>query len=222
MDIINRDDLERKLARILGRDMRAELSKLLAYLGDPPRLANVPMDYWSNGYRDIQKDVEPVLMDIFLAQAEGLMAEIGIGVDWDMVNLTASQWSREHTEQILRDMFAIRYDHLNTTIPRFYEEGWNLGQLQGELEKWYSPVRAQMIAVTETTRASVEGERALVWQLEKENGVRMTPVWQTANDERVCPICGPKHGKPITDGQYPPAHPNCRCWVTYEFPEVQA
>jgi hypothetical protein len=150
------------------------------------------------------------------------MAEIGIGVDWDMVNLTASQWSREHTEQILRDMFAIRYDHLNTTIPRFYEEGWNLGQLQGELEKWYSPVRAQMIAVTETTRASVEGERALVWQLEKENGVRMTPVWQTANDERVCPICGPKHGKPITDGQYPPAHPNCRCWVTYEFPEVQA
>jgi hypothetical protein len=222
MDIINRDDLERKLARILGRDMRAELSKLLAYLGDPPRLENVPMDYWSNGYRDIQKDVEPVLMDIFLAQAEGLMAEIGIGVDWDMVNLTASQWSREHTEQILRDMFAIRYDHLNTTIPRFYEEGWNLGQLQGELEKWYSPVRAQMIAVTETTRASVEGERALVWQLEKENGVRMTPVWQTANDERVCPICGPKHGKPITDGQYPPAHPNCRCWVTYEFPEVQA
>jgi hypothetical protein len=202
--------------------MRAELSKLLAYLGDPPRLENVPIDYWSNGWRDIQKDVEPVLMDIFLAQAEGLMAEIGIGVDWDMVNLTASQWSREHTEQILRDMFAIRYDHLNTTIPRFYEEGWNLGQLQGELEKWYSPVRAQMIAVTETTRASVEGERALVWQLEKENGVRMTPVWQTANDERVCPICGPKHGKPITDGQYPPAHPNCRCWVTYEFPEVQA
>jgi hypothetical protein len=222
MDIINRDDLERKLARILGRDMRAELSKLLTYLGDPPRLTNVPMDYWSNGYRDIQKDVEPVLMDIFLAQAEGLMAEIGIGVDWDMVNLAASQWSREHTEQILRDMFAIRYDHLNTTIPRFYEEGWNLGQLQGELEKWYSPVRAQMIAVTETTRASVEGERSLVWQLEKENGVRMTPVWQTANDERVCPICGPKHGKPITDGQYPPAHPNCRCWVTYEFPEVQA
>jgi hypothetical protein len=47
----------------------------------------------------------------------------------------------------------------------------------------------------------------------------MVPIWQTSNDERVCPICGPKHGKEITDGKFPPAHPRCRCWVTYEFPE---
>jgi hypothetical protein len=220
MDVINRDELERKLARVVGRDLRAELSKLMDYLGDPPSLTNVPNEYWSNGWRDIRKDVEPILADIYLGQAQGMMAEIGIGVDWDMVNTTASQWSSRHTEQILRDMFAMRYGHLNETIPRFYEDGWNLGQLRSELEKWYSPVRAEMIAITETTRAAVEGERALVNQLEKETGVRMTPIWQTSNDERVCPICGPKHGQPITDGKYPPAHPNCRCWVTYEFPKV--
>lgn len=220
MDIINRDELERRLARIVGRDLRAELQKLMDYLGDPPRLANIPDAYWQNGWRDIQKDVEPALLDIFLQQAEGLMAEIGIGVNWDMVNTTASQWSRQHTEGILQQLFTTRYEHLNTTIPRFYEEGWNLGQLRAELETWYSPVRAEMIAVTETTRAAVEGERALVEALQKESGIAMVPIWQTSNDERVCPICGPRHDKPITDGIYPPRHPRCRCWVTYEFVEV--
>jgi len=221
MDVLNREELERKLARVVGRDLRKELDKLLGYLGDPPRLANVPNEYWQNGWREIQGDVEPLMMDIFLMQAEGLMAEIAIGVNWDMVNVTASNWARQHTEQILKELFDTRYDHLNEIIPRFYEEGWNLGRLREDLERYYSPVRADMIAVTETTRAAVEGERAIVERLQKESGIAMVPVWQTANDERVCPICGPKHDKPITDGQYPPAHPRCRCWVVYELPEVE-
>lgn len=219
MDIINRDELERKLARVLGRDLRAELQKLLDYLGDPPQLANVPNEYWNNGWRDIQKDVEPVLRDIYLRQAQGLMDEVGIGVEWDLVNTAASQWARQNTESILQQLFNTRYEHLNTTIPRFYEEGWNLGQLRAELENWYSPVRAEMIAITETTRAAVEGERAFVEQNRVENGIEMIPIWQTENDEivRRCPICWPRHRKEITDGMYPPAHPRCRCWVTYRI-----
>jgi SPP1 gp7 family putative phage head morphogenesis protein len=217
MDILNRDELERRLARIVGRDLRSELNRLMDLLGDPPRLRNVPNDYWQNGWRDIQKDVEPVLLDIFLMQAEGLMAEIGIGASWDLVNTTASQWARQHTEQVLQELFNTRYDHLNEIIPRFYEEGWNLGQLRTDLERYYSPVRAEMIAVTETTRAAVEGERALVEALQKESGIRMVPTWITKNDERVCPICGPKHGKEITDNVFPPAHPRCRCSVGWDF-----
>ena len=223
MDILNRDELERRLARVLGRDLRKELNTLMGYLGDPPNMVNIPHDYWQNGWRDIQKDVEPILLDIFLQQAEGLMVEVGIGVDWDMINTNASSWSRNHTEGMLEELFDKRYDHLNETIPRFYEEGWNLGQLQTDLEKWYSPVRAEMIAVTETTRAAVEGERAYAAQMEKEFGVAMVATWHTVNDERVweCPICWPKHNQVITDGEYPPAHPRCRCWVTFDFPEVE-
>jgi len=52
MEVINRDELERKLSRIVGRDLRAELSKLMDLLGDPPALANVPNEYWQNGWRD--------------------------------------------------------------------------------------------------------------------------------------------------------------------------
>ena len=222
MELANRDEIERRLARVVSKDLRGELEKLLAYLGDPPNLNNIPHDYWQNGWRSIQKDVEPVLLDVYLQQADDLMAGIGIGVEWDMINTTASNWARTHTESLLKELFDKRYDHLNTTVPRFYEEGWNLGQLRAELERWYNPRRAEMIAITETTRAAVEGERALSEQLEKESGIKLIPVWQTANDERVCPLCGPKHDKEITDNFYPPAHPNCRCWVVYRLPKVQA
>lgn len=221
MDVINRPALERKLARLLGRGLRDELDELMDYLGDPPRLANVPNEYWQEGWRDIQQVVEPVLMDTFLGQAQAFMDDIGIGVDWDMINQAAASWARTHLEDTLRQMYGRRYDHLNEVIPRFYEEGWSLGRLREDLERWYSPVRADMIATTETTRAAVEGERAVIDRLLSESGIRMIPIWQTSNDEIVCPICGPKHGKPITDGEYPPQHPRCRCFVTHRFAEVQ-
>jgi hypothetical protein len=238
MDIINRDDLERKLARILGRDMRAELSKLLTYLGDPPRLANVPMDYWSNGWREIQKDVEPALIGIFLQQARAFMDDIGIGVNWDQINIGASNWARRHTEQMLMDLFGTRYERLNELIPRFYEEDWSIATLSKELGRYYDPVRAEMIAVTETTRAAVEGELEVMREIEKDNGISMVAIWLTANDERVCAICNPMNGEKEAgrggDGKpffihpesgarlRPPAHPRCRCGIALTFAEVQA
>jgi F like protein len=37
--------------------------------------------------------------------------------------------------------------------------------------------------------------------------------WKTAEDERVCPECGPLDGKawPASDGPEPPLHNHCRC-----------
>ena len=43
--------------------------------------------------------------------------------------------------------------------------------------------------------------------------------WETASDEKVCPICGPYAGHvwKKDDGPQPPLHPNCRCQRTYAF-----
>jgi hypothetical protein len=43
--------------------------------------------------------------------------------------------------------------------------------------------------------------------------------WETASDEKVCPICGPYAGRTwrATDGPQPPLHPNCRCQRVYAF-----
>lgn len=226
-DYINRAEVEQKLSRIVGRGMRSELRKLLDYMGDPPDLTRVPPEYWQNGWRGIQREVEPVLLDVFLTQAEGMMLGIGIGIDVDKVNRVAVNWARTHTENVLMEMWRNRHGETADLLTRYvgvgeavaegYEQGLTIREVSERLERLYSPVRAEMLAVTETTRAVVEGERAFVAQLEAESGQRMVPIWMTANDDRVCLICGPRNEKPITNGEYPPAHPRCRCGVGYEF-----
>ena len=225
--MIDRYEIERKLARVLSKDLRVELDKLLNYLGDPPNLANVPPEYWQGGWKDIQKDVEPVLVDALLQQADDAMIRIGIGVDFDNVNRAAVNWARQHSEEVMQQIWLrtheytldvlSRYSGVGEVIAQGYEEGLTIREISERLERMFSPVRAERIAVTETTRAVVEGERAYVAELERETGQRMIPIWMTANDELVCPICAPKNEKPITNGDYPPAHPNCRCGVGWEF-----
>lgn len=211
MDLANRAEIERRLARVLSRDLRNEMGRLLDYLGDPPDLSRVPADYWQNGWRGLQKDVEPILMDVFLQQAEAAMNDVGIGADWAAVNMDASNWARTQGETILKELFNKTYEGVSVTVPKFFEQDWTIGDLSTALERWYSPVRAEMIAVTETTRAAVEGEVAVMRELEKESGLHMVEVWLTSNDEiaRKCPVCWPKHGKPIVGGNRPPAHPRC-------------
>jgi len=182
MDLANRAEIERRLARVLSRDLRSEMGKLLDYLGDPPNFANVPYEYWQNGWKDIQADVEPVLMEAFLESAEEVMLRFEFGVDWDAVNTDAANWARAHSESILSDLFNRRYDFVNESVARYFEESWTISDLAERLRKWYDPVRAEMIAITETTRAVVEGERAIIRNLERESGQAMIPIWMTAND----------------------------------------
>jgi hypothetical protein len=79
------------------------------------------------------------------------------------------------------------------------------------------PVRAKMIAITETTRAAAQATTSYKDYL-AERGVNMIRVWNTENDEIVkeCPICYPLNGKTedVWGAEYPagpPAHVNCRC-----------
>ena len=223
MDVLNRDELERRLARVLSKGLRAEMKKLLDLLGDPPDLSKVPYEYWQSGWKDIQRDVEPILVDTFISQANSMMGFVGIGADWSHFNTVAADWARTYTYDLVTGMQGTTRraleDLLRNNIPGYFEGGLTSKELAARLEQHFGAVRSEMIAVTETTRAAVEGERAYVQELVKETGKEMIPIWLTANDDRVCVICGPKNEKPITDGQFPPAHPRCRCGVAWEWPE---
>lgn len=96
-----------------------------------------------------------------------------------------------------------------------------LPQLVRSLEPVFGPVRAEAIAVTETTRVFVQAQRLA----EADNPATVGFRWLTSADERVCPICGPQHGQVRRKaGSYGggvdiPAHPRCRC---HEAPETEA
>ena len=214
--MIDRNEIEKKLSRVLSKGLQGELDKLMGYLGDPPDLNNVPSTYWTSGWKDIQREVEPILVDTYVQSALELPL-VGITIDWDLINSSAVNWARTSLVPTLQKMFGNTYAGVSELVPRYFEERWSRADLAKHLERYYSPVRAEMIAITETTRAKVEGEWAAVEEINR-RGVILVPTWITQKDERVCPICGPRHGNRITSDR-PPAHPRCRCYVDYDYPK---
>lgn len=165
-----------------------------------------------------------------------LRANPAIGVDWALVNEAASEWSRRYTYDLVRGITDHTREALQRAVGDFFEEGLTRGDLEGRLSSLFGPVRAEMIAVTEVTRAAAEGQQGLVSEVAAQ-GIEMVDAWSTRNDELVCPICGPLHGRdadgygpgrtpywihPLSGQRYekPPAHPRCRCSDEWRLPST--
>lgn len=215
MDVRDRAKLEAELARKLGKVNKAAFNHLIELLGDPPRLENVPAAFWMNGGSEMKQVVIPFFQKVFLQQAgDWLAAHPAIGVDWALVNTRAVEWASKYAGEFVKGITDTTKDLIEKAVSAFYEQGLTRGQLEDMLLPTFGPIRAEMIAVTEVTRASVEGEMEL-WNELKEMGFEMDVIWMTDNDELVCDICYPlnetKQGEAWTDP--PPAHPRCRCTV---------
>jgi len=218
-DIPNRDELERQLARTLGKLQRSQMARLLEYMGDPPSLERVPAEFWDEIGGELADALRPFLGTIYTDAAQRLIESGPVGVEWTLVNTRAAEWARQYTFDLVKGVNDHTRAALQDAVSGYYESGQTIGELEEQISGLFGPVRAEMIAVTEVTRASVQGERAIANELRNE-GIDMIPVWQTNNDEIVqeCPICWPRHNQPITDDFFPPGHPRCRCWVTHELP----
>ena len=223
-DVPNRDELEAELARVLGKLNRIHLARLLEYLGDPPDVGNVPDSFWREAGEELGVALRPFVEKVFLVAAERMLEDSPIGVDWGMINEAASNWSNRYSFDLVTGINQTSRQALQTAVSGFFRESMTLSELKERLGSIWGPVRASMISRTEVTRAAVEGERAFAREIEKE-GITMVETWQTRNDERVCPLCGPLHGRPKgtdwneVDG--PPRHVNCRCWTIFELQKVR-
>lgn len=157
------------------------------------------------------------------------------GIDWDLANNAAAQWALNFVgnligvgdlvapgapESLIKQIMDTTRDRVRREVSEFVTNSETMTDLRRRLESVFSPQRAEMIAATEVTRAFAEGNMAS-W---REAGVVERRRWNTANDEIVCPICGPLHNMVVALGESfdgiasPPAHPRCRCWIT---PEVE-
>lgn len=161
---------------------------------------------------ELQAALLPVLTRIFAAR---LADDMGTGVDLEpsVVNQTALAWAQTYTYDLVTGLNETTQAALRDAFSTFNNTpGMTRGQLEALLEPTFGPVRASMIAVTETTRtassAVAERQRYLAAA-----GIDMIRYWSTSADELVCDICGPLNGKAEAEwrGAPPPAHVNCRC-----------
>ena len=219
-DVRDRDALEAKLARLLGRSLGVQRKEILAKLGDPPNLARLTAEDWARWQKDLSAALGPALQDVFLQQAKELLDNAPGGVDWALVNKQAADWARGYTFELVAGVNANSQAALQAAVATYFEQGQTIGDLETALQPTFSPVRAEMIARTEVTRAAVQGETELAADL-AEQGIVMEEIYRTRNDEAVCPVCGPRNGQPITDGKRPPLHPRCRCFTTHELPKAK-
>ncbi len=146
------------------------------------------------------------------------LEQVRLGVG-DQVNAEAERWANRHALRLARGLNKTTRDAAKQRIAVWFRSGANRDALVDSLNEIISPRwRAEMIAQTEITRALGEASRIVA---KRTPGVE-TMVWWTRRDERVCPICAPLHGKRVgKDGTFngfrsPPAHPRCRCDVTFE------
>lgn len=116
-------------------------------------------------------------------------------------------------------------DVTRKTLTKQLAQGIKLGETKTQMMKRLqkkgldvAKTRAKRIIATET-EAIAEFIR---FETARMNGVT-TKTWETAQDERVCPICLPLNGKtvpinkpfPDVGVMYPPAHVMCRCSSHY-------
>lgn len=93
--------------------------------------------------------------------------------------------------------------------------GLTRADVESMLVEAFGARRAELIAITETTRAAAQAT-SLYRNYLTQNGIATIRIWQTNQDELVCPICGALDGTPDSDWSEvypdgPPAHVRCRC-----------
>ena len=249
-DIPDRDELEKKLAKELGRLFHGVSGHLLELLKEYNfDIDSIPLSLWAGITQEEKAVLLPFLERVATASAERLIETTGIGIEWDIVNQGAADWARSYSTLLAGQIDATSRDliatNIRNSIATYFEEGLTMGQLQDKLNadpslaelftkdvrdrlgRVYGPVRAEMIAVTEVTNASMQGEGVIVDELSKQ-GIQMIETWETNRDSLVCSTCRPRHGVERGKGEGAAywiirgaAHPRCRCWINSKLPKVK-
>jgi len=150
--------------------------------------------------------------------ADEMRAEIGVAVNVDAL---LADWAEEATRRQVEELL---YPYTRDYIARAVAAWRRMpGADRAELIQMIEPVvgakRAETVAITAATEAATAGVRAYRDGMRAEHNLEYVMVWETANDERVCPVCGALHGKREDEWggrSGPPAHPRCRCGVRLE------
>lgn len=202
----------------LGAAVGAVLVDLLAGVVDDI-MAGVTEPDLGGAVEAMQAAIVPALVNATTAQAAAAGVAIGVPADVALVNQAALAWAREYSFGLVTNLNATTQSVVRQAVAQFVATpGMTRGQLVDLLRPAFGPARAEMIAVTEVTRAVSEGQN-IYQRIMRDAGIEMERVWRTNNDDRVCPVCGPLNSKSeddwrdsLPDG--PPAHVRCRCTTT--------
>lgn len=226
-------DWEARLVEALRAEWQRKVNLLVIELARRYRkvaVAPLPSEFWaawSSGYSEVMTPyLEEAVRISVAAEAANLRSTMAFSLDVGALDGDIADWAWKHSGQLIskrstlfrqtltgRDIRQVRQ-----TIGAWVDTGQDFPALVAAINRTINnPTRAAMIAATESTRAYAVGQQ-MAWD---EAGFIKYNRWQTASDELVCPVCAPLDGQIAELGalfgsgvSHPPAHVNCRCWLT--------
>jgi hypothetical protein len=147
--------------------------------------------------------------------ADEMRVEVGVAVNVDAL---LADWAEEATRRQVEELlYPYTRDYIARAVAAWQRmPNADRAELVAMIEPVVGANRAETVAITAATEAAAAGVRTYRDGLRAEYGLEYVMVWETANDERVCPICGALHQRREDDWHglsSPPAHPRCRCGV---------
>ena len=151
--------------------------------------------FWEREFLIFWDSISPLLMSMVLKGGEAgaalLPESVSLLIDWDVFNEEAVEYLRKYRLGWLSDIAETTRNRATETIAEWIEAGGTKPELDKLLGGILPASRASNIATTEVTRIYAAGNQ-LSW---KATGIVTAQKWQTAKDEKVCPLCAPLHNK---------------------------
>ncbi|MEP2085064.1 MAG: phage portal protein [Bauldia litoralis] len=184
--------------------------------------------------------ISPLLRGLMIEQAIEEYAAQGFEGSFDVENSSISRAVELAAKRMAQSYNDTTATLLKNALNDGIAAGDSLLQLTHRVREVYAfsdEVRAKALARTESFFIANEASK----EAYRQSGVVKSIRWYTAEDERVCPYCGPIHGKVIGvnetfykkgdvlqgEGEstlklnyraidVPPLHTNCRCFIRPE------
>ena len=248
---IQKQRSELRLQSAVMRHFRRQRAALAEYWRIHPPMHNVKA--WD--------DLDPVLDDAeflpqiirilfdFISSGVGIAAETlgAYPIDFTTARLHASEWAQKFAGEMITRINDTTLKAVRDAVSQFHaNEAMTLGDLEkllplpglskdeGAGVNMSAAARAQLVAVTETTRAYGQGVNLFGAELQDEYGdsLEITRVWRANEDtwfenntrRGVCEYCEALDGQEVgldepfkgIDGDTDdvPEHVGCRCWTT--------
>jgi SPP1 gp7 family putative phage head morphogenesis protein len=142
------------------------------------------------------------------------MERVMFGVNWRLPNEMALGWARSASYDLVHGITETSRRVIQDALGDWVRDGGRMDDLIARLAPQFGPVRAELIAITESTNAYREGSRILY----REVGVRRVQIL-TNRDDRVCDICRPLDqmivdiNTGVPGVGWPAFHVQCRCFI---------
>lgn len=150
--------------------------------------------FWLNEDALLMEATDDLVLTALLAGGASGLTSLPVGaqqlVDMDIFNQQALDYLFKYQLATVPGLNATTRKSVIKIIEDWLLSGESLQALEGKLVPIFGSIRAARIAATEITRIYAMGNQ-IIWMA---SGLVGAKRWMTANDERVCPLCGSLDG----------------------------